>query len=144
MKKYKDLECILLVDDNQSTNFLHEFLIKKTKIDTQVQVAKDGITALEYLTSDNVNYSTTNNIHPGIILLDLNMPEMNGWEFLEEFKKLPKEQKNKTIILMVTSSINEDDKKLAASFSDITDFICKPINQVFLQKTIDSNFELIQ
>jgi len=142
MNKYKGLECILLVDDNESTIFLHELIIKEAKIDTSILVAKNGAVALKILTNQDNHSSENKHTHPGIILLDINMPKMNGWEFLDEFKKLPKKQKDKIIILMVTSSINDDDRKLAESISDITDFTCKPLEVSYLQNIIEANFEI--
>ena len=77
-------------------------------ITEKVEVATDGKEALAYLKS------TVNGKHPkpDLIFLDINMPVMNGWEFLEEYKKLDAEMKA-NIIVIVTSSFNPDDKKRA-------------------------------
>jgi len=102
------MNSVLLVDDNDFCNEFHQIIINKMEITEKVEVATDGKEALAYLKS------TVNGKHPkpDLIFLDINMPVMNGWEFLEEYKKLDAEMKA-NIIVIVTSSFNPDDKKRA-------------------------------
>lgn len=102
------MNSVLLVDDNDFCNEFHQIIINKMGITEKVEVATDGKEALAYLKS------TVNGKHPkpDLIFLDINMPVMNGWEFLEEYKKLDAEMKA-NIIVIVTSSFNPDDKKRA-------------------------------
>ncbi len=102
------MDSVLLVDDNDFCNEFHQIIINKMGITEKVEVATDGKEALAYLKS------TVNGKHPkpDLIFLDINMPVMNGWEFLEEYKKLDAEMKA-NIIVIVTSSFNPDDKKRA-------------------------------
>ncbi len=104
----KKMDSVLLVDDNDFCNEFHQIIINKMGITEKVEVATDGKEALAYLKS------TVNGKHPkpDLIFLDINMPVMNGWEFLEEYKKLDAEMKA-NIIVIVTSSFNPDDKKRA-------------------------------
>ena len=104
----KKMNSVLLVDDNDFCNEFHQIIINKMGITEKVEVATDGKEALAYLKS------TVNGKHPkpDLIFLDINMPVMNGWEFLEEYKKLDAEMKA-NIIVIVTSSFNPDDKKRA-------------------------------
>jgi CheY-like chemotaxis protein len=85
------------------------------KIDTTM----NSIEALTYLKNEN-------QIPPEIIFLDLNMPKMNGWEFLDEYKKLSGAQKAKVFIVILTTSANPDHVKRANKIQDVTDFETKP------------------
>ncbi|WP_452221253.1 response regulator [Lacinutrix salivirga] len=73
------LNSILLIDDSKATNFLNKTIAKKFQPDLNILVAENGEDALQLLNQDH--------IHPEIIFLDINMPVLNGWEFLEKFKK---------------------------------------------------------
>jgi CheY-like chemotaxis protein len=87
----KKLNCILLVDDDTEDNHYHKIVLDDMHITTQVEIARDGIEALQYLTKEN-------QITPELIFLDINMPRMNGWEFLEAYEKLTDAQKEGKII----------------------------------------------
>ncbi len=93
MKKLKGLNCILLVDDDDVSNYLNKLLIEKSGIDVDVEVALNGLTALEYLTSTGQFNGNAVFPRPELILLDINMPRMNGWEFLDEYEKLDDDKK---------------------------------------------------
>ena len=80
------ISTILLVDDDETTNFLHERLLDRLDVFEQVLVARNGAQALEILTQPNARFSS---INPVLVLLDLNMPVMNGFEFLKAFQALP-------------------------------------------------------
>jgi CheY-like chemotaxis protein len=126
MTKYQGLECILLIDDDTPTNFLHSMVIKRAGIDAIVQVHTSAIDALAYLTSSG-KYEGQQMIQPGIIFLDINMPAMNGWEFLEEYKKLHAHQKAKLTVIMLTTSLNPSDRDRAASCKEVVSFLHKPL-----------------
>src|SRR5438445_13790262 len=105
----KKLKCIMLVDDNPDDNFFHERVIKKDNAAEFVVAKQTGMDALEYLKSKKSNEDP----HPDLIFLDINMPGMNGWEFLEEYNKLDEIFKSRAIIIMLTTSENPDDKMKA-------------------------------
>lgn len=117
--------CIMLVDDNENDNFFHEREIKKTQLETTIISKESGAEALEYLNSMNVH----RNIKPLLIFLDINMPGMNGWDFLNEYGKLDKEIQSGTIVIMLTTSDNAETKAKAMSISSISDFITKPLTK---------------
>ncbi|WP_405205140.1 response regulator [Aquimarina sp. LLG6339-5] len=106
MKKLK----FLLVDDSPSTNFLNKVMIEKASISEEIRIAKNGEEAIQILNSSYI---------PDLILLDLNMPVMNGWEFLEEFQKLNAQFKNITIILMLGVELPEEKKSLIHTIPNI-------------------------
>lgn len=112
-KKFKN---ILLIDDDSSSNFFHtRLLTKKTDFTENVMTALDGKEGLELLKNVKANGGET----PDVIFLDINMPVMDGWEFLQEYEKLDSEFKAKTVVIMLTSSLNPDDRDKALSYGDV-------------------------
>jgi len=104
MKKHKHLDWILLVDDDDSNNFLHKIIVKQSGINVTTKVAYNGLEALDFLNSTGKFSMEEKPNKPGIIFLDINMPRMNGWEFLEAFKKLPENQKSNIVMMLLTTS----------------------------------------
>lgn len=135
MKKITGLDCIILVDDDKITNFINQRVIKKADIDVIVKVNQTGLEAINYLQSMNT-FSTNKYPRPGIIFLDINMPGMNGWDFINEFKKLPEEQREKIVIAMLTTSTNPDDENNAKALPEINIFLKKPLSIDKLNDTI--------
>jgi CheY-like chemotaxis protein len=119
----KKLNSVLLIDDDMATNFISKMLIKKAGITDHIETTLNGKQALDYLTNSG-KYEKSDEIYPQpmLILLDINMPVMDGWEFAEAFMKLDSNQKREIIIVMLTSSLNPDDKERAANLPAITGF----------------------
>ncbi|TXC79009.1 response regulator [Luteibaculum oceani] len=117
------LDRILLVDDSRADNFLHKTILTKAQICEQVDIAMGGQEALDYLSTP------VNGVYPQpqIIFLDINMPGMNGWEFLEHYEQLPPEQKGEQIVVMLTTSLNPDDRQRAEQIESISYFENKPL-----------------
>ena len=133
----KKLKTILLVDDDKATNFINKRVIKKTGCADEVLLTYNGIEALELLTTPvNGTY-----IKPDLILLDVNMPKMNGWEFMEEYAKLSDEQKGKIVIIMLTTSLNPSDREKAEEIKEITAFEKKPLSEEVLLAILAKYFE---
>jgi CheY-like chemotaxis protein len=121
----RKISTILLVDDDETTNFLHERLLERFDISEQVLVARNGSQALEILTQLNARVRS---INPVLVLLDLNMPVMNGFEFLEAFQALPPAQQRCAIIVVLTSSLNAQDLARTANLP-VAGTLTKPLNQ---------------
>ena len=115
---------VLLIDDNQATNFLHTRVLKKSQLVGYVKACHGGAEALEYITTANQDDIYP---RPDIIFLDINMPGMSGWEFLEAYQALPEDQRGGIVIIMLTTSLNPDDRRRAESYSEINDFQEKPL-----------------
>lgn len=130
----RKLNCILLVDDDPDDNFFHQRIINKMKITNKIEVAKNGIEALEYFKKDN-------QVIPELIFLDINMPKMNGWEFLEEYKNLDPNQKARITIMMLTTSANPDDIKRANEIEDVTGIKTKPLSVEMLTEILSNHFQ---
>ncbi len=125
----KTLERIMLVDDDLDTNFYNKIVLEQAKATNEIIVFENGKEALEYLKngSDKVD----------LILLDINMPIMTGWQFLEHYERLDENRKATIVIVMLTSSINSDDRKKADKFSSIKKFINKPISPGIINEILD-------
>ena len=106
---------VMLVDDQKMANFITRKLIEVTGFSTEVV---DYTVPQEAL----LDLSNTN---PDLIFLDLNMPEVNGWQFLEVLT----EKQNQTQVVIVTSSTSKHDKEKAQKYAQVIDFIEKPLTK---------------
>lgn len=130
----KKLNCILLVDDDNDDNLYHQIIIKEMDIVDNIDTVKNGIEAIAYLKNENIK-------PPDLIFLDLNMPKMNGWEFLEAYKDLSMAKKAKVLIVILTTSANPDDIKRAKEIKDVTGFETKPLSKEFLTEILEQHFQ---
>ena len=126
----------MLIDDNNDDNFYHERIIRKNNSADTVVTKQSGKEALEYLRKRNLQESA----HPDLIFLDINMPGMNGWEFLAEYNNLAKEFQSKIVIVMLTTSENPDDRAKAKAFNLLSDFKTKPLTKEMLNEIVDKYF----
>lgn len=117
----------MLVDDDEGTNFLHKLVVESANVTENILIALDGEEALEIIINAENKYPI-----PDLVFLDINMPRMNGWEFLEELNKIDKQKPS--IIVMLTASLNPDDLKRAEAIPDITYFRNKPLNLKMLEE----------
>ena len=132
--KYK-LSSILLIDDDKATNFIHKHLIKKTLVVDTVINKLNGLEAIKYLTTKkDGEYPQTD-----LIFLDINMPIMDGWEFIEEYKKI-NFSKKAVIIIMLTTSLNPSERERSEKTEIIADFVTKPLTAENLQDVVKSYF----
>jgi CheY-like chemotaxis protein len=129
----KKLNCILLVDDDHEDCYFHQLVINKMNITNSIKTAANGLEALEFL-------KTADEEIPELIFLDINMPRMNGWEFLEEYKHLDIKRKARITILMLTTSANPADIKRAAQMEDVTGYRCKPLTIPMLTEILENYF----
>ena len=136
MKKFRDLDCILLVDDDEVTNYLNKVVIDKSGIDVHTEIALNGEIALEYLTCTGRYNGNKTFPKPGLIFLDINMPRMNGWEFLDEYEKLDASMKADIVIAMLTSSNNVDDVNTALEEYGLPAYIYKPLTLEKFEETV--------
>ncbi|GGZ20226.1 response regulator [Echinicola pacifica] len=131
------LKCILLVDDDEPTNFINTIILKKTGKVEKIVAVQSGEEALEYLESVDRN----ENPKPDLIFLDINMPGINGWDFLEEYKSLPKHQRASNVIVMLTTSVNPEDDEKSQTFQEISEYYSKPLTPEKIDKIIELHFE---
>lgn len=112
-----------LIDDDTTSNFLNENLIKNIGLIKTIKTFNYANIALNEL-----KRSLENSIDfPDVILLDINMPYMNGWEFLEEFQQFPKEVLDKCKLFMFSSSVDVADVEKSKTYDVVSGFIHKPL-----------------
>ncbi|WP_276131744.1 response regulator [Polluticoccus soli] len=116
---------VMVVDDASIDRFLVERIVKKTSFAEEVLSFESAKDALEGL-------SQTADTAPQVIFLDINMPGMNGFEFLTEFEKFPDSFKQDCSVVMLTSSLHPDDKLKAAHNPRIKCFLNKPLKPEYL------------
>ena len=121
-----------IIDDDPIQALIIERMLSSYKICEKLLVFKNGLEALQYFQANFTNPDLV----PDIILLDINMPVMNGWQFLEEFKDLRPAIDKKIILYMVSSSIWPEEMEKAKQYSVVTDYIVKPITMQELAKTL--------
>lgn len=119
------IKTLTLIDDDQVFVFLTKKVIEQTNLVDLIKVFDNGLDAFNFLkeNKDNVNAL------PEIILLDISMPIMNGWQFLEAFALLNPTIGKKITIYICSSSISPDDILRAKTINEITDYIIKPITK---------------
>jgi len=123
---------ILLIDDDEIFNFVHKRLIERIESDAEVTVIDSCRIALDYLVDPAV-------VMPDFIFLDINMPEMNGFEFLDAVDSLPDSIKKQMKVVFVTSSLNEADVTKANSYPMVVGFQDKPLNADVITKLLRGN-----
>ena len=133
----KKLNAIMLIDDDSNINLYHRIIIQKIDIADNIKVFQNGKLALDYLIKKNEEGQFPT---PDLILLDINMPVMNGWEFLDHYKKLKKEQQNEITIFILTSSMNYDDKEKASKNETVKEYLNKPLKTEVLKQLVEKYF----
>ncbi|WP_420317563.1 response regulator [Ekhidna sp.] len=129
MERFKK---VLLVDDDDIVNSINSVIIKHAKFADEVETINNVPNAIEFL-----NKAKSNGESPDIIFLDLNMPDYDGWDFMEEYEKLG--MNGGTKVIMLTSSISAKDEERASSSKQIAAFISKPLSPELLYKIYDDH-----
>jgi CheY-like chemotaxis protein len=137
----KKLKCVLLVDDDESDNFFHKRVLEKSGITDSIEIMINGQEALDFLTTKG-RCGQTDSFYcqPELIFLDINMPVMNAWDFLEEYSKLEECQKGKIVIIMLTTSLNPSDKLKAEKILGSSCFQSKPLTVGMINEIMQLHF----
>jgi CheY-like chemotaxis protein len=139
MRKFDNLKSILLVDDDEASNFLHSIFINKLELGVDVNAALNGQEALDFILDKGVDKLAM----PCMVMLDLRMPVVDGWKFMEMYEEqVPQELKDQIVIVLVTISDNADDKAKATANPYIADFSQKPLSDSTFRKLINKHFSL--
>ena len=133
------LNCVLVIDDDEPTNFFTRMIIEESGCTDHIKVMQSGQEALDYLgKSKQAGSDASRYPSPDLILLDINMPAMDGWEFLDEYKKLNVE--NRIIVVMLTTSLFPEDKLRAEKIPEISGFENKPLTEEKLTGVLEKYF----
>jgi CheY-like chemotaxis protein len=128
------LQSILLVDDDETTNYVNQLLLEDLEVSYKILVANNGLEALQL-----IGEQCRENCNPDIILLDINMPVMNGLEFMGEWQLLEPKFKQ-SVIYIITTSLNPNDiEKL--SQMPIRGYLNKPLTNIMVKTLLDNYFD---
>ena len=131
----KNIDLVMLVDDNDTDNFISKRIIEITKFANAVEIKNSGKSALEYLEKHKDDAAKL----PDIIFLDINMPSMTGWEFLEEFRQLGETVHQHFIVYILTSSVDDRDKEKAEADPLVAGFFSKPLTATAVHEAVGRN-----
>ena len=126
---------VLLVDDDQTTNFLNKLLLTRLGVAEQVLVAANGEEALRILAQQGSEPATC----PHLILLDMNMTVLNGLAFLEAYTQLPSAVQRAIVIVMLTTSLHPADLARAGQLP-IAGFLNKPLTEAKVAALLQDHF----
>lgn len=115
---------ILFVDDDEISNFVSVKTIEDAGIADYIQSVTSAMDALEIIDQGIEGKVAL----PDLIFLDINMPVMNGWDFLEAYRKIKDKLPRPIRIIILTSSVYQQDKEKAATFEEVDDYTLKPLN----------------
>lgn len=119
---------VLCVDDDTISLTISQLLLKRTGFAMEVETVIDGSEALEYFENLFANDPDPVGNAPELILLDINMPVMNGWEFLQEYTPRYLEKLTNTRVVILSSTIDPEDFALAKHYPAVLQFISKPLS----------------
>jgi CheY-like chemotaxis protein len=134
------LNCVLLIDDDEPTNFLTRKTLEEINCVENIHVEQSGQSALNFLTRLENSTADSEPLSPELIFLDINMPAMNGWEFLERYSRLEKHHKANVVVVMLTTSLNPDDRLKASNIPDVSGFEIKPLTREKVKRILKDYF----
>lgn len=123
---------VFIIDDDPIHQRIAQIMIAKHELFDEYTSYTEPDLALEYLRKNEKNEKSL----PDVILLDLNMPVMDGWDFLEAFEKFEAELSKNVRVFIVTSSVDDKDKLRSKTFSCVKGFISKPLSPDIIKSTV--------
>ena len=127
-------KAVMLVDDNEIDNLINEKMIEGTGFAHNVFISSSAISAIDFLKNITKVKDVDGTLLPSIIFLDINMPIMDGFQFLDEFENLSKQIKDNCKVVMLSSSMNPRDIEQAKSNDYVHEYFSKPLKAEDLDK----------
>lgn len=132
----------MIIDDDEPTNFISKILFEEADCTRHLEVLNSGLKALDYFTNNKPGENKLCNFKmPDLVFLDINMPCMNGWEFLEEYKKIKNRHLEKPVIILLTTSLNPDDRLRAENNPEVSGFESKPLTAEIIKRIVKTHFD---
>ena len=120
---------VMLIDDNEIDNLINQKMIEAADISEHIYTHTGARSAIEFLKNLEKIDKETKDVLPDVIFLDIDMPLMDGFQFLDEFNKLGDDTRKKCKIVMLTSSINPQDVNKSKKYTYVKKYINKPLTQ---------------
>ena len=129
-KKYRT---VMLIDDNEIDNLINQKMIEAASIADNIYTHTGAKSAIEFLRNME-KLDVADKVLPDVIFLDIDMPLMDGFQFLDEFEKLTTMAKKKCKIVMLTSSINPQDFNRSKKYENVKLYLNKPLSHDSITK----------
>jgi CheY-like chemotaxis protein len=130
------LDLILLVDDDETTNFLNQRMLKRMNVAREIKIVTHGEEAISFLK----NACQQNETCPNLIFLDIKMPVMDGFEFLDEYETLKQDLPHIPAIMMLTSSASFYDLERLKNYPDVLRHYSKPLSETDVRELLQEYF----
>jgi CheY-like chemotaxis protein len=137
----KKLSGILLIDDDETTNFLNQRLLDRMKLTEHVHTFVNGKQAFDYLynvSNNNYDKNSRDYFKPELIFLDINMPVMDGFEMLDLYERLSPDFRKGIVMVVLTTSTHQQDTEAIKKYD--AEYITKPLNAEKVEKLLQKYF----
>ncbi|UOQ54955.1 response regulator [Hymenobacter cellulosivorans] len=136
----KKLRNVVLVDDNETTSFLNNRLLSRLDVADKVYTFSRAEQAYDFLWGNGTDRASSMEPDaPQLVFVDLKMPGMDGFEFLEQYSQLPADIKEKTVMAVLTTSMHSADTARVAKYEGV-EYLAKPLTEEKMRKLLDKRF----